>query len=229
MTKENFIIAVREGTSDEQIVHEVFDQDCYELSKWKPKRYPKFIVDVGCQVGAFSLLANQLYPKCSILAFEMMQENYDIASKNLEPLENAACFHGAVVGKNKPIGFMKNKNNTGGHKTIYEGKDSYLSESRFDADYKLKQDFKSFNFLEIFSDNNIDRIDFLKMDCEGSEYEIIPHLIETDLIKKIDNISIELHGRDQKEYKETLDFLSKSYEKVTMNGDYLGHFRNLCI
>ena len=46
MTQENCIIAVREGTSDEQIVHEVFNQDCYDLSKWKPKRYPKLIVSV---------------------------------------------------------------------------------------------------------------------------------------------------------------------------------------
>tara|TARA_B100000287_G_scaffold434773_1_gene500330 strand:- start:1361 stop:2050 length:690 start_codon:yes stop_codon:yes gene_type:complete len=229
MIKEDYIVAVRKGTSDEQIVHEVLDQDCYKLSEWKPKRYPKFIVDVGCQVGAFSILASHLYPECSVLAFEMMQENYSIASKNLEKLENTTCFHGAVVGKNKPVGFMKNDNNTGGHKTVYEGKDSYLSESRFDADYKLEHNFKSFNFLEIFSDNNIDRIDFLKMDCEGSEYEIIPHLIKTDLIKKIDNISIELHGRDQKEYEITLDFLSKSYEEVSIEGKHLAHFRNLCI
>jgi len=220
---------IRKGTKDEEIFREVVLQDCYKLSEWKPSRYPKFIVDVGCQIGVFSVLSNHLYPKCSVLAFEMMEENYEIASKNLEDLENVKCFNGAVVGKNKPVGFRENINNTGGHKIICEGKDSYLGQSRFSEDYKLKSDFKSFNFLEIFSDNNIDRIDFLKMDCEGSEYEIIPHLIETDLIKKIDNISIELHGRDQKEYATTLDFLSKSFENTTMKGRHLAHFRNLCI
>ena len=117
---------IRKNTKDNEVCKEVIANDCYELSKWKPKRYPKFIVDIGCQIGAFSVLANHLYSKCSILAFEMMEENYQMASLNLKDQENTKCFHGAVVGKNKPIGFMENKNNTGGHKTIYEGEDSYL-------------------------------------------------------------------------------------------------------
>jgi len=221
---------VREGTKDFAACEEVITHDCYKLSEWKPKRYPKFIVDVGCQIGAFSLLASHIYPECSILAFEMMEENHQIALLNLKDQKNVKCFHGAVVGKNRPIGFRYNENNTGGHKTVYEGKDSYLGSSRFKADYESKSNLPSFNFPKIFSENNIDRIDLLKLDCEGSEYEIIPHLIETDLIKKVDNISIELHGRDQKEYKITLDFLSKSFESsIVSQAGHLANFRNLCI
>ncbi len=220
---------IRANTKDEEVCQDVIVNDCYRFSEWVPNREPKFIVDVGCQIGSFSFVASTLYPKCSILAFEMLKDNFLIAKENLSERKNAKCFHGAVIGKNKPVGLRLNENNTGGHKAVFEGGDSYLGESRFSGDYKLKNNFNCFDFVQIFSDNEIDRIDFLKMDCEGSEYEIIPHLIETDLIKKVDNISIELHGRDQKEYKETLDFLSKSYEKVTMKGSHLGHFRNLCI
>ena len=220
---------LRLGTKDEEVFQDVISNDCYEFSSWKPKRYPKFVVDVGCQIGSFSLLASTLYPECKVLSFEMLEENFLLAKQNLSEKPNASCFHGPVVGKNKPVGIMINKANTGGHKTVFKGSDSYLGESRFKEHYKLKNDFKCFNFSDIFSDNDIDRIDFLKMDCEGSEYEIIPHLIETDLIKKVDNISIELHGRDQKEYVETLEFLSKIYENVTMKGKHLANFRNLCI
>ena len=120
----------------------------------------------------------------------MMEDNFKIAKENLSDRKNVKCFNGPVVGKNRPVGAFLNKENTGGHKAIYEGKDSYLGESRFSAyistdqlnEYCQKKDFKSFDFLEIFSASNIDRIDFLKMDCEGSEYEIIPHLVETCLL-----------------------------------------------
>lgn len=229
MTSNILINTLRKGTKDEQIAYEVLSQDCYNFLSWKPRRYPKFIVDIGAQIGCFSCLASQTYGEAQTLSFEMLKDNYKIAKKNLSQYENNKCFHGAVMGKNKPIGFFENKENSGGHKVVYKGKDSYLGENRINLNYKLKSDFNSFNFTEIFSDNNIDKIDFLKMDCEGSEYEIIPHLIETDLIKKIDNISIELHGRDQKEYAATLNFLSESYESVTMKGNHLAHFRNLCI
>ena len=237
MKEQIFIKKMRGGTKDQEICREVIYSDCYGVSNWKPKRKPKFIVDVGCQIGAFSLLASQIYPECKILSFEMMEDNFKIANENLSDRKNVKCFNGPVVGKNKPVGVFLNKDNTGGHKAIYEGEDSYLGESRFSAyisadqpEHKPKEDFKSFNFLEIFSDNNIDRIDFLKMDCEGSEYEIIPHLIETGLIKKIDNISLEFHGRDQREYFDTVSYLFEIFEDVKISPmGHLGHFKNLCI
>ena len=64
------------------------------------------------------------------------------------------------------------------------------------------------------------------MDCEGSEYEIIPHLVETGLIKKIDNISLELHGRDQKEYFDTVAYLFKIFKDVNISP--MGNASNTC-
>jgi|ETNvirenome_6_85_1030632.scaffolds.fasta_scaffold00538_17 FkbM family methyltransferase len=218
---------LRIGTKDYGIVAEVIAQDCYKLRKWEPSRSPKFIVDVGCQIGCFSALASYIYKDACVLSFEMMRENYDLAEKNLSKFKNNKCFHAAVTGKNKPVGFLKNQDNTGGHKVIFEGSDSYIGRDRLKKEFKTKDDFKSFNFSKIFSDNNIDRIDFLKMDCEGSEYEIIPDLIETGLIKRIDNISLEVHGRDEKEYRMTLDFLKKTYKNVVAKGHIL-HCRELC-
>ena len=40
--KQIYGISYREGTSDEQVLHEVIQQDCYFFNQWKPKTQPKY-------------------------------------------------------------------------------------------------------------------------------------------------------------------------------------------
>jgi hypothetical protein len=44
------------------------------------------------------------------------------------------------------------------------------------------------------SDYQIDHIDLLKMDCEGSEWEILPH--SREVLPKVSQICMEYHPRD---------------------------------
>mgnify|MGYP006237737407 CR=1 FL=1 len=41
------------------------------------------------------------------------------------------------------------------------------------------------SFIDIIKENNIDYIDFLKLDCEGCEHELLLNIIENNLDKKI--------------------------------------------
>lgn len=41
--------------------------------------------------------------------------------------------------------------------------------------------------------NNISKIDLLKINIEGGEYELLDHLIESGIIKMIDNIQVQFH------------------------------------
>jgi hypothetical protein len=49
---------------------------------------------------------------------------------------------------------------------------------------------------DIFAKNKIPRVDFLKMDCEGAEYEILFNCQE-NILRKIDKIVIECHNTDK--------------------------------
>ena len=55
-------------------------------------------------------------------------------------------------------------------------------------------------------DNNIENCNFLKLDCEGTEYEILENL-PTSYFKKIEKIVIEYHMADS--HPELLDQLKK--------------------
>lgn len=211
-------LELRAGTKDILIAHEVIEKDCYRLKSWRLTE-PKVIVDVGCQVGCFSALACSLFPDCRVLSFEMLKENFLMAQDNLKVFKNNECINVAVGGKNPIVGSFYNHNNTGGHKVVFEGADSYIGEKRIDCGYQLSNgDIKMVNFQQIFENYNLEEIDFLKLDCEGSEHEILLHLFETGLINKVKNIALEMHGRDQQECFYILSELKKIYKSVDITG-----------
>lgn len=45
---------------------------------------------------------------------------------------------------------------------------------------------------DVFIDNNIQKCDFLKVDCEGTEYEIL-YSPPRDIFERIESITIEYH------------------------------------
>ena len=45
-------------------------------------------------------------------------------------------------------------------------------------------------FSNVFEELNINKIDLLKVNIEGSEYNLMPHIIEEKLIERINNTRI---------------------------------------
>ena len=133
----------------------------------------KIIIDAGANVGAFSLYASMLGAK-KVYAFEPVKETYDILVKNIKmnKLENK------VIPINKALG---DKNET---KTI-----SFMNAG--DGGASLKEERKKGKREEIISiiklddfvkENKIKRVDFIKMDVEGYEENVLLGAKET--IKK---------------------------------------------
>ena len=48
-------------------------------------------------------------------------------------------------------------------------------------------------FSTVFEELNVNKIDLLKVNIEGSEYDLMPHIIEEKLIERINNIQIQFH------------------------------------
>ena len=188
------------GVIDDIIVSEVIDKDTYEFLNWEATRPPKFIVDIGAQIGSFSILAAMRFPSTTILSYEFNIDNYEHASKNCKNIDNIHIYNRAVIGGRKAVGAYIHPTNTGGHKPIFEGAECYISEEnfpmdKFEVDYNYK--IETINPLEIIENNNIDFIDFLKMDCEGSEYQIIKFMNEKQLLGRIGSLAMELHGHEK--------------------------------
>ena len=203
---------------------EVDHADCYKFKEWEPYDSKEIcIVDVGGNVGAFSLLASEKYPQANIHCFEFIEENFKFLSEKLKET-NVICYNKAMVGSNKPVGFFYHTRNHGGHKPIFgEETLTYLNEKRFSS-YWNRTEIDSISFTDFVNDNDISKIDFLKLDCEGSEYEIFKNINENNLWNKILNISFEIHG-PKSDQKVLLDCLRKYYKNVS--GKKIIHCRDL--
>ena len=223
-------------TKSADIKATVHDQDCYKFNNVKWDRDPKFIIDIGANVGWFTKLAAEKKPNAKILAYELMQENYEQALQNLKNLSNISFFNKAEIGNNRATAYIRASNNIGGHSTLYENEDTYKSESRY-RDKIYEKDKKSgsliatdlpeqISFIEIIEENNIDYIDFLKLDCEGCEHELLLHIIENNLDKKILNMSLEFHGRTWPEWPEIKKELENRFESHSKNGAHILIYKN---
>ena len=74
---------------------------------------------------------------------------------------------------------------------------------------------------DIIENNKIDFIDFLKLDCEGSEYEILEHAVEENYCDKILNLAAEMHGRNYPGYTKLINIIKKKFDFVEIHRNIL--------
>lgn len=214
-----------------EIKREVYILDTYRVKQCNFERLPKNFVDIGANVGWFTKMVDDNFENCNIFSYELDKDNFINLQKNTEnKRNNVRISNTAVIGSNSFSKYWKHNSNIGGHKPIFEGSSSYISEDAVSSKMldKMKQtgEFISINIdkttlKEIIDNNEIDYIDFLKLDCEGSEYEILNHVINYGYCKKILNMAVEMHGRDYDGYHKLIKDLKQNFDNVELHGNIL--------
>jgi FkbM family methyltransferase len=140
------------------------------------------VLDIGAHIGLFTLYASQFCTKGSIFSFEPMKDNYQLLLENikLNNLKQVKFFNLAVSNSNDPIKLFINDDESG---------HSMFSQS------SQNLTVNSISLKRIFDENQIEYCNFLKLDCEGAEYEIIKNL-PLSYFEKIDKMIIEYHMAD---------------------------------
>lgn len=135
------------------------------------------IYDCGANIGTSVLFFAKNYPKAKIIAFEASPYIFGILKTNIENnnVTNAILHQNAVWTKNEELEFSDEGGDSGSIHSIANTK-------------KVK--VKAIDFLEVL--NKEDKIDMLKMDIEGAENDVIPHIAPA--LHKIDNMFIEYHS-----------------------------------
>lgn len=174
-------IHMRPGTSDFRIVREImiwkeYEPDGFEIG-------PEFtVVDIGAQIGVFSVCAGRRTPRGRVLSFEPHPDNFALLKSNLKAnqLNHVRAYNCAVAEKAGPVTFFVSSFNTGGHSIVEsEGGDR-------------KIDVEAVRLDDVLREEGIQRIDYLKVDCEGAEVQILRSLPD-DIINSIQCIVMEIH------------------------------------
>lgn len=159
--------------------------ETFILNRYTPDFLPveenDIVVDIGSHIGDFSILAHKKGAS-KIFAYEPDNTNHKNLKKNIQNnrIKNIIAINKAVTDKKGFINFYENENNGGS--SIYKVENKVI-----------KRKVKSISLEDVFKENKLDRIDFLKIDCEGSEGLIFKN-IKRDILNKINKISLEYHN-----------------------------------
>jgi FkbM family methyltransferase len=187
--KENVVFLTRAGvkyktrskTADKGVINEVWFKKVYTPPGFELKD-GDMVVDVGSLIGDFTLFASYHSPNGKVFAFEPFPDSYKLLTENinLNRVKNIKTYRLGICGSTGKRRLYINEKNTGGHSLISHG--------------GKHVDINCITLAEAFKMCHIDKCNFLKMDCEGAEYEIIMKT-PASILKRIDKISMEHHGK----------------------------------
>jgi FkbM family methyltransferase len=191
-------IACRGGTRDWDIVHELYFAGGYGRAMNFLTKLPgkPSVLDLGGNIGLFSLLAAQTHPEARIYAYEPGPPNYRMFEMNLlanPALSKRIYLHKeAVAGQTRIAEWFFDDQNPGGSGLF--GKDG------------TKYQVQIRSFSEALSSLTGD-VALAKIDIEGAEYEVLEST-PPELWKRIQAVSLELHD-DPEGKTSQADFLKR--------------------
>jgi FkbM family methyltransferase len=160
-------------TQAQQLYHglqEVLVDEIYKVNLASNAR----IIDCGANIGLSVLYFKSICPSAHITAFEPDRHNFELLTKNciVNNLKQVNLVEAAVWKENTQLKFI-----------AQGGMDSKISEGAEEG--ILVKAYSLIDYLQ-------DPVDFLKLDIEGAEFEVLKNIEE--YMDKIATLFIEYHG-----------------------------------
>jgi FkbM family methyltransferase len=177
--------ALRGGSSDKGVLNDIWIRNTYLPAGFEVKE-DDIVIDIGAHIGVFTIYAASKARRGKVFAFEPFPGNYAMVLENigLNSTGNVVPFNAAVAG-------------SGGKKMLFLSEENVChSLYRFDRQGEKSVPVESMTLAQIIEKNGIRRVDLLKIDCEGAEYDILMGADDATL-GKIDKISMEYHNIDE--------------------------------
>jgi FkbM family methyltransferase len=148
---------VRGGTLDLSVVNEQAFSNPYLGSGFVTLNADAVVIDVGANIGDFAVMAARKCPAGRVVAVEPLRSAGQIieAQARLNSLHNITWVHAVLSDRNGTSA----ANRLG---------------SAYDTAEGAAEQVQSHTLSQLMADLQLDRIDLLKLDCEGAEWDILP-------------------------------------------------------
>lgn len=184
---------LRKNTSDYEVLKDIFAERTYDINY---RMTPKIILDCGANIGLSSLFFNMRFPEAKIISIEPEDSNYRLLCENTKDIKNIIPIKAGLWNR----------------KCNLEVKDIGLDKFGFVVEETTDSSGVKAESIDSLMENyEIEFIDILKIDIEGSEKEVFEK--NNEWLKKVGVLIIELHDRMKKG-------CAKSLFTALMNYDY---------
>ena len=188
---------------DFTVVHEQFFRNDYMFTPAMLKNASPIIIDCGANIGAFSLFAlSAIKAKGGkIFAYEPDELNFEILQKNIALNEAESII----------ISHKEALHTQSGEQEFFLSKQAYahsLVREQLDGEERGASKVACTTIESIINTYSLEVVDLIKMDIEGSEYEVL-YQLPAALYQKIKNIVLEIHVRSGYAPGELVRFLEE--------------------
>ena len=175
-------VVLRPGTTDEQVFHETFVKRFHVPPE---EIQPKTVLDLGCNIGLTVAHYEVLWPSADIVGVDLDAENCEVSRGNCR---RARIIHAAVCGRS---GLR-----------MYSGAEAwgYRLDPLGDRPVEART-------LEELIDCFADDVDFVKMDIEGAEWEVVAG--PGSWPERVGSLLVEIHDTEGRRH-EGIDEMMRS-------------------
>jgi FkbM family methyltransferase len=164
------------------------------------------VVDIGANIGMFSLFAASISPDIQVYAFEPASDTFALLQQNVAAnnLTNIQCQQCAVSAATGELQLYLDLGSLG---------DSAIREWVGNENMTGTERVPSISLDDLFSRYALPRCDFLKVDCEGSEFDLFSSA-SAQTFAKIAAIAVEFHEHNGRKSRELMDLLETNRFQV---------------
>jgi len=179
--------------------------DCYYHQKKiasfliKKKLTVNIFFDIGSHMGTYTDFINRIYPDCKSFLFEPQSKIFKKISEKYFTNNNIQVFNLAVSDTEKKKNLYLNMHDLTSTLSNFNEQSSYLSlkAKLYGTDIKSMSHgtelVQTITLKKFIIDNKLNKIDLIKIDTEGHEFNVLKGLGEK--IDIINNVLIEFHHR----------------------------------
>ena len=204
--RNGYNISYNEQASAAHIFSEIFIGNCYPLGNNNKSK--NVIVDVGANIGLFTFYAHMKFPKSKIISIEANPNNFKILEKNINDNKLRGCvkiFNNVISSSRGKQPFYLSTNP--GWSSSYNKHGAKNGEMIY---------LEPLSLSKLFQLNNINRVDVLKIDIEGAEYDILLNddFLDNYPIKEL-FAEVDKNPRDKKyTFSQLTNLLEKYFESI---------------
>lgn len=174
------------------ILREIWWTKDYERDFVKVEK-DDIVVDVGANLGVFTAYAQTSYPK-HIYCLEPMPETFEYLSDNLKTFNNITLINKAINSDGKDEVFINSTNNLiNASKKVADNFGNYMAINNERENWN-EVTVSAITINDFIKEYDIPKIDFLKVDCEGGEWDMFKTIDKDYLRNNITKIALEYHS-----------------------------------
>lgn len=167
------------------------------------------VVDIGAALGDYAVWAAKQVPHGRVIAVEPYPPSVSLLRSNIDKnhVYNVELFAGAIAAASGSTDLKVEKGHIVQNSTAAGRVTGQVIE------------VKTASLEDLFTQFDIKQCDYLKMDCEGGEYEIL-FSASMQLLANLDRICMEVHdGMTSHNREDMIEFLQKAgYQtRLTLN------------